>query len=100
MRDDRRIEQRRGFDRVLLGEVRADEPSTGGRQCPPPWQQMFDERRVRGEGRVDIAVAVAEPATHGSQAGQHVRIGECEHPVDDGLGAGNPLSENLLAGQK
>jgi hypothetical protein len=93
---DRRIEQRRGFHRVLAREIRADQQAALARERPGRIDQMGDEREVLLEQIVEAPMPVGEPSVHLREQRPHLRLRKSKNALHQQRGARNAVRQELF----
>ena len=69
MRHDGRVEQRCGLQRVLLGEVGADQPPSRGAHRDVVGQPVGDQPEVALQGLAQVAILTGEPGQRAGERG-------------------------------
>src|SRR5579863_8388017 len=86
MRHDRRVEQRRALQRVLLSEIRADQALPGGAHPALSAEPVRDEPEVALHGAVQVTIPPAEIGPRAGKRPAHLVLGHRQDAVDDRLG--------------
>ena len=93
---DRGVAERRALDRVLLGEVGADQPASSGRQLGRVLDPVRDQLEVLIQGGAEIGVPARERGHDLGQRRRRLVVIELQHPLDDRAGPGLALDRTLL----
>ena len=86
MRHDRRIEQRRGFERVLLGEIRTDQALPRAAQAEAAVKPMGDQPEMVIQGVPQVAISVGEAGHRAGERSVHLVFGHRQNATYDGTG--------------
>ena len=88
MRDDAGIEQRRGLERILMQEIRADQAALLLAEARVIGKGFFHFDGARLEGVEQVPMAALEIVEHVGELQCHRRRVERQHAIDDVVGAG------------